>query len=127
MVLLVRRAHPPRRGEWSLPGGHIAAREPPARALAREMAEETGLTPVRAIPFARVLIRHRDGPLYRILCFRVFAWHGRARAGDDAATLAWVALSRLPGILRRRQTRRVIADGAALPVRSAVSRPRRYE
>lgn len=125
MVLLTRRGHAPRQGEWSLPGGRIAAREPPLRALIREMGEETALLPLRALPFARVEVHHRGGPVYRILCFRVFAWHGRARAGDDAAALLWVPLARLPGILKRRQTRRVIAAGARLAFTARV-RPRRY-
>jgi ADP-ribose pyrophosphatase YjhB (NUDIX family) len=41
--LALRRAHPPCVGEWDLPGGFVEAGEAPAAAIAREIAEETGL------------------------------------------------------------------------------------
>src|SRR4051794_8553109 len=43
-VLLVERGKGPRRGLWSLPGGHIEPGETAAAAAAREVAEETGVT-----------------------------------------------------------------------------------
>jgi ADP-ribose pyrophosphatase YjhB (NUDIX family) len=42
-VVLVRRAQPPREGEWSLPGGVLEIGEPLASGVAREVQEETGL------------------------------------------------------------------------------------
>ena len=42
-VLLTRNATPPHAGAWSLPGGGVEHGEPPARAVVREVAEETGL------------------------------------------------------------------------------------
>ena len=44
-VLLTRHSpRGPRPGEWSLPGGGLDHGEPPAAAVAREVAEETGLS-----------------------------------------------------------------------------------
>ncbi len=43
-VLLIRRGTPPRKGEWSLPGGRMEADETPAQAALRELTEETGVT-----------------------------------------------------------------------------------
>ena len=40
-VLLARRAAPPHRGTWDLPGGFLEAGETPERALVRELREES--------------------------------------------------------------------------------------
>jgi len=42
-VLLVRRARPPRQGQWSLPGGLQELGEGVLEAARREVREETGL------------------------------------------------------------------------------------
>jgi len=42
-VLLVERTNPPAVGSWSLPAGFLELEEPPAKAAARELTEETGL------------------------------------------------------------------------------------
>lgn len=41
--LALRRAVPPREGEWDLPGGFVEAGESPAECVRREAREETGL------------------------------------------------------------------------------------
>lgn len=42
-VLLIKRGKPPRKGEWSLPGGAIEVGETIEMAVVREVKEETGL------------------------------------------------------------------------------------
>ena len=42
-ALIVKRAHEPRKGEWSLPGGRVELGETLIDATRREMHEETGL------------------------------------------------------------------------------------
>lgn len=112
-VLLVRRAHPPLRREWSLPGGRLEPGESAARACARELAEETGLEALRLRAFTRVDVG-RGARVFRLECFRVLSWRGRLRAGDDALAALWVPLARVRGLVRRPQTLRVIATGARL-------------
>jgi ADP-ribose pyrophosphatase YjhB (NUDIX family) len=43
-ILLVRRAHPPAKGIYTLPGGRVEFGESLHEALQREIDEETGLT-----------------------------------------------------------------------------------
>ena len=59
-VVLVKRAYPPRQGEWSLPGGLLELGESLADGVRREMLEETGLV-VQVGPLIEVFDRvHRD-------------------------------------------------------------------
>jgi len=100
-VLLVRRAHPPRQGEWSLPGGKVGLGEPLHDAVRRELREETGLE-VAVGPLVECFDRIHHDEAGRIRYHFVIADYlcrvagGRLRAGDDAADVAWVAPDALP-------------------------------
>lgn len=95
-VLLVKRALPPRQGEWSLPGGRLELGESLADGVRREIREETGLE-VEVGPVVEVFDRvHRDeaGRIryhFVIVDFLCRASEGELRAGDDAAEVRWVA------------------------------------
>ena len=59
-ALIIRRAHEPRKGEWSLPGGLLNLGESLASAAQREIREETGLE-VEIGPIVETFDRvHRD-------------------------------------------------------------------
>ena len=62
-ALIVKRAHEPRKGEWSLPGGLLELGESLVDAARREIKEETGLD-VEVGPIIETFDRvHRDdGP-----------------------------------------------------------------
>jgi 8-oxo-dGTP diphosphatase len=99
-VLLVRRAHPPRQGEWSLPGGKVELGESLVAAVRREVREETGLD-VEVGPLVEMFDRvHRDDRgavryhfvIADYLCHRV---GGVVRPGDDATDAAWASRAEL--------------------------------
>jgi 8-oxo-dGTP diphosphatase len=95
LLLLVRRGRPPSVGRWSVPGGRVEPDETETDAVAREVAEETGLV-VRVGPLVGEVVRPGVGDvMYRIHDYLVDVIGGVEQAGDDAAEVAWVPLDRL--------------------------------
>src|SRR2546427_6340645 len=99
-VLLVKRAHDPLKGEWSLPGGAVDRGETLEQAVAREIKEETGLE-VEVGPVVEVLDRiHRDASGSVEYHFVIVDYLCRPTGGtfapaSDAETAAWVRLGEL--------------------------------
>jgi len=113
-VLLVKRARPPRKGEWSIPGGMQHLGETVAEALRREVREETGLEvePVDVVAVVDSIFRDESGRVkyHYTLVDMLAAWRqGDPRAADDAAECAWVPLAQLDAYGLWAETRRVIA------------------
>lgn len=103
-LLILTRAHEPRRGWLDLPGGFIEEGESLEAAARRELLEETGLSVGRAEPLGlhwdRYFLRG-FGRFPTISFYFVARWRsGEPRAGDDAARAAWVPFARLsrPGL-----------------------------
>lgn len=89
-LLLVQRGNAPDQGRWSLPGGRVEPGEADAVAVAREVAEETGLTVAVGDLVGEV---ERDGPngkLYVIRDYEAEPIGGELAAGDDAADARFV-------------------------------------
>lgn len=110
-VVLVRRARPPHAGAWSLPGGRVEAGERLTEALAREIAEETGLM-VEVGPLIEVVEIIEDDRHFVVLDYRCRPVAGTLRPGDDAADAAFVPVARLDDYGVTEAVRRVV--GAAL-------------
>lgn len=118
-VALVRRAHEPRRGEWSIPGGKLEAGETLAAGVRRELREETGLEVevVSPIEVFERIYRDPDGRLrfhYVILDYFCRPSSGDAVAGGDALEVAWVREEELDGWPLNEAVVRVVRKGFAL-------------
>lgn len=112
-VLLVRRAKPPRRGQWSLPGGAQEVGETVFQAARREVLEETGLT-IEVLGLVEVVDSIEPDDSGRIrshytLVDVIAAWRsGEATPGDDADAASWFGLDELPALRLWSETERVI-------------------
>jgi len=99
-VLLVRRSVPPLEGQWSLAGGAVELGETLRAAAEREAREETGLV-IQAGEVLGVfdrIIPAPDGRIqyhYVLVDFLCHVQGGEARAGSDAAEIAWARESEL--------------------------------
>ena len=88
---MVRRAHDPGAGLWSLPGGRVEHGEYLADALRREIAEETGLD-VRVHDLVGILEVVGD-PHYVILdYFAEVAGDSEPVPAGDVSEVRWVPL-----------------------------------
>ncbi len=116
-LLLVSRANPPAQGLWSVPGGRVEPGETMSEAVAREVAEETGLA-VTCDQLVGWVERMGPGFHFVIFDFRATLVGGAGggastistdavvpTAGDDADDARWVRFSDLssmelvPGLL----------------------------
>ena len=122
-ALIVKRAHEPRKGEWSLPGGHVELGESLVDATRREIKEETGLE-VEIGPVVEVFDRiHRlDGRVryhFVIVDFLCKCTGGALCAADDAEAVAWVSGDELEAYGVNRHAAAVIRKGLALALESS--------
>jgi ADP-ribose pyrophosphatase YjhB (NUDIX family) len=117
-VVLVKRAHPPLRAEWSIPGGVLEVGELVREAAVREAGEETGLTvePGELLGVYDRVLRDAEGRvqyhyvLIDFLCRRVA---GEIAAASDAAEVRWFGREELAGLGLAEDTLDVIRKGFA--------------
>ena len=113
-ILLVKRAHAPGAGEWSLPGGRLELGETVQQGAEREVMEETGIQVRARRPVWAVDSIERDdnGQVrFHYTIVNVLAeWvTGEGVAGDDAAAVCWASLDDAHELVRWHATREVIA------------------
>ena len=97
-LLLIRRAFPPFRGMWALPGGFVEVGDRPGKqgedladAAARELEEETGVTGLSLVQVGAFGAPDRD-PRHRTITvlYRAELEHPpAARGGSDASDARW--------------------------------------
>jgi 8-oxo-dGTP diphosphatase len=96
-VLLIKRGNEPGRGLWSLPGGRIEPGESDVTAVAREVAEETGLT----VTVGELAGRVQRGR-YDISDYFATVVSGELAAATDALDARWAdprELATTPGLV----------------------------
>ena len=117
-ALIIKRAHEPRKGEWSLPGGLLELGESLQDAARREIREETGLD-IEVGPVIETFDRvHRDdeGKIrYHFVIVDFVRWSavGHAVPGSDADGVAWVTAEEIDGYKVNDHAKAVILRGLA--------------
>ena len=102
-VLIVRRALPPSRGLFTLPGGGVELGETLAQALIREVREETGLEiePLALAGYRQVITRDAAGKIERhfvILPFAARLIAGEILLNAELAEARWLKPAELAGL-----------------------------
>jgi 8-oxo-dGTP diphosphatase len=122
-IVLVKRAHPPLAGEWSIPGGVLEVGELLREAAIREAMEETGLIvePGEILGVFDRVLRQGERVEYHyvlidFLCRRV---SGELRPGSDAMQVRWFTKEEADSLKLSPDTAEVIRKGFAEAKRSS--------
>jgi len=98
-VLLIKRALPPFKGEWALPGGFINLQESLEQGARRELEEETGVSGVYLEQLYTFGQPDRD-PRERVITVAYYALIPsdkiEIRAASDAEGVSWFGMQELP-------------------------------
>jgi len=102
-VLIVRRAQPPARGLYTLPGGGVELGETLTEAVIREVREETGLDvePLALAGYRQFIARDGAGRVERhfvILPFAALWIAGEVSLNEELAEAHWLKPSELAGL-----------------------------
>lgn len=102
-VLIVRRARPPARGVYTLPGGVVEAGETLVDAAKREVWEETGLdiAPLALAGFREVILRDGENAVSRhfvILSFAARWIAGEVRLNGELDDARWLDPAEIAGL-----------------------------
>ncbi|MBN2020353.1 MAG: NUDIX hydrolase [Sedimentisphaerales bacterium] len=98
-LLLINRGNEPYKGQWAIPGGFVGIDEELDNAVARELAEETGLSGVKLEQmrtFGKVGRDPRGRQITVVYMGIITEGLDRIKAGDDAAKAQWFDINSLP-------------------------------
>ncbi len=115
-VVLVKRAHPPIQGQWSIPGGVLEVGERIREGAVREAREETGLIvePGELLGVFDRILHDADKRIqyhYVLIDFLCRRIGGELRAASDAAEVRWFEPEELPPLNLAEDTLEVIQKG----------------
>ncbi len=118
-VLIVRRARPPARGVYTLPGGGVEVGENLVEAVVREVREETGLAvePVALAGYREAIARDPDGRVERHFVILPFAarWiAGEPVLNDELSEARWLHPSEINALTTTRGLAEIVASAFAL-------------
>jgi 8-oxo-dGTP diphosphatase len=114
-VLLIRRANPPRQGEWSIPGGRIEPGEAVLDAARRELREETGVEGevVGLIDVVDGVFPEHERH-YVMIDYAMRWTAGEPVAGDDASEARFFPLNTALALVEWSETMRIIEAGVRM-------------
>jgi 8-oxo-dGTP diphosphatase len=115
-VVLVKRAHPPLLGEWSIPGGALEVGETLREGVMREALEETGIAvePSDLLGVYDRVLRDSDGRTlyhYVLIDFLCRRLDGEPRASGDADEARWFSKQEVAKLTLPPDTQDVIRKG----------------
>ncbi|MBW9141403.1 MAG: NUDIX hydrolase [Candidatus Aramenus sp.] len=106
-VLLVKRAHPPNKGLWAIPGGKVEFGETLEEAVKREIKEETGLE-VKVSELMAVVQLIKEGFHYVILDFVCEVTGGKLSPSSDAEDARFFSRNEIEKIATSPTTREML-------------------
>jgi len=123
-VLIVRRARPPARGVYTLPGGGVEVGETLVEAVVREVREETELViePLALAGYREAIMRDGDGRIERHFVILPFAarWiAGEPRLSDELAESMWLDPSEIVGLDTTAGLREIITNAVRLVAKAS--------
>jgi ADP-ribose pyrophosphatase YjhB (NUDIX family) len=113
-VLLVRRAHTPARGLFTLPGGVVEVGESLVEAVKREVVEETRLAiePVTIAGYREIMARDAEGQVEHHFVIMAFAAHwcaGEPVLNEELDHYCWVDPGAVAGLATTEGLARLVA------------------
>lgn len=118
-VLIVRRARPPARGIYTLPGGGVELGETLEEAVVREVREETALAiePVALAGYRQAIGRDAEGRIERHFVILPFAarWiSGEVTLNEELAEAHWLKPAELTSLTTTEGLAQIIAAAERL-------------
>ncbi len=118
-VLIVRRARPPARGIYTLPGGGVELGETLEEAVIREIREETALEiePIALAGYRQAIGRDADGRIERHFVILPFAarWiAGEVVLNEELAEAHWLKPAELAGLTTTEGLMQIVAAAERL-------------
>lgn len=112
-VLLVRRANPPLKGLWTLPGGKQKFGETIFECATREIQEETGLLcrPIEILTALDIIIPHTVANAemhYTVIEVLAEYIEGEAKAASDAIDVLWATMPEIETLCPHSDVPRIV-------------------